>query len=356
MMASHAGIIDKRTFENPTGSIKSGASKQKRKPSASQEARVKYMHAIREKYQLRGFSNTAIELLLKSWRKSTLNQYLVYAKLWFRFSSQGLTPTVRNIIEFLVHLHSKGFNQKQIRQARSAVAILSDVDQIGKHPDIKRIIKGMFEDKPQYPIYTSVWNVNTLFNYLRSIPHQRDLSLEMLSKKVAILICLLAGGQRSQTVHTIKATDILVNADKCIIPIYDTIKQSKEGKHMKPLEFKVYTEDKLCVVQNLTCYLEKTRQIRTASALFLSYQKPYHPVSKDTVRRWVNDMMNKSGIDMNKYVTHSCRAAASSYAHKRKIPLKKIMDSCGWTSESTFANHYRKKIEDDLTIGEQMLL
>ena len=57
------------------------------------------------------------------------------AKLWFRFASQGLTPTVRNIIEFLVHLHSKGLNQKQIRQARSAVAILSDVDQVGKHPD-----------------------------------------------------------------------------------------------------------------------------------------------------------------------------------------------------------------------------
>ena len=246
MVASHAGTIGKRTIANPTSSNKSGTSKQKRKPSSSQETRVKYMHAVRKKYQLRGFSNTAIELFLKSWRKSTLNQYLVYAKLWFSFSSQGLTPTIRNIIEFLVHLHSKGFNQKQIRQARSAVAILSDVDYIGKHPDIKRVIKGVYEDKPHYPIYTSIWNVNILFNYLRSIPHQRHLSLEMLSKKVAILICILAGGQRSQTVHTIKATDILVNADKCIIPIYDTIKQSKEGKHMKPLELKVYNEDKLC--------------------------------------------------------------------------------------------------------------
>ena len=211
------------------------------------------MSAVREKYRVKGFSNTAIELLLKSWRKSTLNQYLVYAKLWFRFSSQGLTPTVRNIVEFLVHLHTKGFNQKQIKQARSAVAILSDVDQIGRHPDIKRVIKGMFEDKPQYPIYTSVWSVRVLFNYFRSIPHQRDLSLKLLSKKVAILICILAGGQRSQTIHTIKATDIQITADKCIIPIYDKIKQSREGKHMKPLEFKVYNEEKLCVIQNLTC-------------------------------------------------------------------------------------------------------
>ena len=90
------------------------------------------MHAIREKYRLKGFSITAIDFIIKSWRKSTLNQYLVYAKLWFSFSRQGLTPTVRNIVEFLVHLHSKGYNHKQIRQARSAVGVLSNVENIGK--------------------------------------------------------------------------------------------------------------------------------------------------------------------------------------------------------------------------------
>ena len=124
---------------------------------------------------------------------------------------------------------------------------------------------------------------------------------------------------------------------------------------MKPLEFKMYSEDKLCVVQNLCSYLEMTKHIRTSAALFLSYQKPYHPVSKDTVRRWVNDIMKKAGINMNKYVTHSCRAAASSYADKKNVPIRKIMDSCGWSSEATFAIHYRKRIKDDQTIGEQLL-
>ena len=102
------------------------------------------MHAIRKKYALKGFSDAAIELFLRSWRQSTLSQYLVYAKLWFRFSTNGLAPTVNTLIEFLVHLHSTGFNQKQIRQARSAISILSDVNNIGKHPDVKRVIKGMF--------------------------------------------------------------------------------------------------------------------------------------------------------------------------------------------------------------------
>ena len=65
---------------------------------------------------------------------------------------------------------------------------------------------------------------------------------------------------------------------------------------------------------------------------------------------------NKAGIDTNKYVTHSCRAAASSFAQKRRVPLKKIIDSCGWALEATFRRHYQKKITGGDTIGEHLLL
>ena len=277
------------------------------------------MSALREKYKLKGFSHRAIDMILKSWRKSTLNQYVVYAKLWFNFAMQGLTPTIRNIVEFLVYLHSKGYNYKQICQARSAVGVLSGITDIGKHPDIKRVMKGMFEEKPQFPIYACIWNVEILFDYFRSLDHQQQLPLDLLSKKLAILIGILAGGQRCQTIHTIKATDIVVTSEKCIIPIYDPIKQSRDGKHMKPLEFKVFSEQKLCVIQNLSTYLERTRPYRTAAPLFLSYQKPYHPVSQDIVTRWVNNVLSKAGIDISRYVTHSCRAAASSFAQSKKI-------------------------------------
>ena len=294
-------------------------------------------------------------MILKSWRHSTLNQYVVYAKLWFAFSKQGLRPTIHNIVEFLVHLHGKGYNYKQICQARSAVGVLSNIENIGKHPVVKRVMKGMFEENPQFPKYSCVWDVNILFRFFRDLPHQNELPLKILSKKLATLLGILAGGQRSQTIHAIKSTDILVVNDKCIIPIYDPVKQTKDGKHMEPLKFKVFHEEKLCVIQNLTTYLERTKCLRKGHQLFISYQKPYKAVSKDTVTRWVNDMMGKSGIDISRYVTHSCRAAASSYAFKKKVPLKRIMDSCGWSSERTFANHYRKKINDNVTIGEQLL-
>ena len=269
---------------------------------------------------------------------------------------QGLRPTLRNIVEFLVHLHSKGFTHDQICAARSAVGVISEIENIGKHPDIKRLMKGLFESNPKFPKYTCVWDVRILFNFFRKMPHQKILPVKILGKKLALLLGILAGGQRSQTIHKINVLHIKVNAEKCVIPIYDPIKQSKHGKHMKPMEFKVYSEEKLCVINNLTEYLLKTRAVRKDPALFISYQKPHRAVTKDTVTRWVNDMMRKPGINMSDYVTHSCRAAASSYAaNVRSVPLKKILSSCGWSSESTFANHYQKDIVDHRTIGESML-
>ena len=212
MVATHSGVDDRRTITDTAVTNKSCFAKQKRRvASSSQETRVKYMLALRGKYQLKGFSDAAVDLMIKSWRKSTINQYLVYAKLWFQFSADGLLPTVRNLVEFLVYLHSKGFNQKQIRQARSAVSAISHLDNMGKQPDVKRIIKGMFEDKPHFPIYSSVWNVKILFRHLRSIPHQRELPLRILSKKLAVLLCILAGGQRSQTIHILSKQRILLS-------------------------------------------------------------------------------------------------------------------------------------------------
>ena len=269
---------------------------------------------------------------------------------------QGLTPTIRNIVEFLSYLHSKGYSHDQICAARSAVGVISDVENIGKHPDVKRLMKGIFEKNPQFPRYASVWDVRILLTYFTNLPHQSKLSLELLTKKLATFIGILAGGQRAQTIHVINVMDIVITGEKCIIPIYSPIKQTRKGKHMKPLEFKVYvSNEKLCVVHNLTTYLQRTKSHRKSPFLFLSYQSPFHHVTRDSVTRWVNDIMSKAGINTKKYVTHSCRAAASSFAYKKHVPLKTIMNSCGWSSANTFANHYNKDITSMETIGERIL-
>ena len=145
------------TYCDSARSDKPNSSKQKRrKASSSRETKHRYLSDIRRKYALKGFSNRAIDLIIKSWRRSTVDQYVTYIKLWYNFSRQGLTSSIRNIIEFLVHLHTQGYTHDQVCAARSAMGTISNFELLGKHPDVKRVMKGMFESNPQLPKYSSV--------------------------------------------------------------------------------------------------------------------------------------------------------------------------------------------------------
>lgn len=277
-------------------------------------------------------------------------QYRPYIDLWIAHALNRcsyLTPPAKEVVEFLCDLHIKGFTYYQICMARSAVSSVVSVSSdttIGKHPLVKRFMKGLFELEPQFPRYKYVWDVSLLLQYLRMLDEPKNLSQKLLGKKLAVLICILAGGQRCQTVHAINILHIKISNGLCYIPFYTKLKQTRKGHHLAPLKFRVYDkEPKLCVITNLTEYLKKTQDKRTDAALFISSQKPYRQVSKDTVSRWVKEMMTNAGIDQN-FVSHSSRSAASSYAKTKGVSLREICDACGWSNEKTFAIHYQKEI------------
>ena len=134
------------------------------------------------------------------------------------------------------------------------------------------------------------------------------------------------------------------------IPIIQKIKQSKPGNHIYPLSFKTYPKDtKLCVVAHLNRYIELTQDLRSSDKLFISYTKPYQVISKDTISRWWKTVMELSGIDIQKYYTHSTRSAASSKVKSMGMSLKNVK-CAGWKSVKTFAQHYDKRIEEELDI------
>ena len=66
-----------------------------------------------------------------------------------------------------------------------------------------------------------IWNVGTIFNYFRQIEHQDQMPVSLLGKKLALLMGLLSGGQRSQTLRSLNIEDMKILGDKCIIPAKD---------------------------------------------------------------------------------------------------------------------------------------
>jgi hypothetical protein len=54
--------------------------------------------------------------------------------------------------------------------------------------------------------------------------------------------------------------------------------------------------------------------------------------------------MNDAGIDTKRFQPHSTRAASTSKANLRAVPLYIIMSTAGWQRAETFQRFYNKPI------------
>ena len=187
-------------------------------------------------------------------------------------------------------------------------------------------MKDIFELQPLFSKYHITWDVRKVLNYFRNFPAISDLILKELSLKLAMLLCLVSRGQGMQTIHLINLKDIKYVREQVFIPNMQKIKQSKSGNHIYPLSFKCYPEDtKLCIAAHLKRYIELTQDLRSSDKLFISYKNPHQAISKDAISRWGKTVMKLSGIDIQKYSTHSTRSAASSKAKSMVMLLKSII-------------------------------
>ena len=190
---------------------------------------------------------------------------------------------VQNVLDFLSKLFYDGHSYSQINKASSALSSIITINKVpcGKHPDVKRFMKGVFELRPTFPKYHMIWDVSKVFNYFRNLPVMSNLTLKELSLNLAMLLCLVSGGQRMQTIHLIDLKDIKYVGEQVFVSIMQKIKQSKPGNHIYPLSFKSYPKDtKLCVVAHLKRYIGLTQDLRSSDKLYLitssSYKQGYY--------------------------------------------------------------------------------
>ena len=87
------------------------------------------------------------------------------------------------------------------------------------------------------------------------------------------------------------------------------------------------------MVQHLREYIHQTDALRKDhSQLLLSYVKAFRPVARDTVSRWVKQVLQYAGIDVTKYSAHSCRAASTSNVKVKDLNITEIMKRAGWST------------------------
>ena len=130
------------------------------------------------------------------------------------------------------------------------------------------------------------------------------------------------------------------------ISVGDKLKQTRSGYHLHELEFPAYSPDKnLCPVFTVREYLSRTKPLRgKVTILFISFVRPYRPVGKSTVSRWVKTTLGLAGVDLTRFKPHSIRAASTSAASQVSVPLATINRTAGWSNQCTFALYYQKEV------------
>ncbi|KAK3084999.1 hypothetical protein FSP39_022968 [Pinctada imbricata] len=170
------------------------------------------------------------------------------------------------------------------------------------------------------------------------------LTFKDLTLKSVMLLTLLTG-QRAQTIHLLKVSDVNISNVDVRIVYSSLLKTTRPGFHLSDSIIHAFdSDDALCLVKTLTRYLLVSETLRheNCDELFIGTMKPFKGVSRDTVRRWIKTVMKNAGVDIQVFKPHSTRAASTSAAKQAGVQISDIMKCAGWTNAQTFSRFYDK--------------
>ena len=226
-----------------------------------------------------------------------------------------------------------------INSARSALSAILPVIQgksIGEHPLVTRLMKGVRAKRPSLPRYKYTWDPSPVINYLKTGSE----SLKEKTLKLTMLLALVTG-QRAQTLHALKISDMHSSESEISFIISSPLKTRDPGTTIHLSRFE---QEELCIVRQVHQYLDMTEQIRKDDRLLISFVKPHKQVSCDTVRRWILTVMRSTGIDTTHFKSHSTRASSTSAAFRNKVPIAAVMKAGMWKNQNTFTKFYNRPV------------
>lgn len=289
-----------------------------------------------------------------------MKQYDSPLKSWWLFCKKYNIDTyeasIPYILKFLSESFESGASYGTINTTRSALSLLIS-PKIGSDERIKRFMRGVYRTKPPAPKYNLTWDPGVVLTYLANLYPNEDISLEKITKKVVTILALTTG-HRVQTLSLINIKNIKIMSDKIQIYIPDIIKTSKTG-HLQPLlHLKTFeSRIEICPVLTVKCYINRTKPLRSSTDnLILTFKKPHHKASTQTISRWIKTTLHESGIDVNSLTAHSTRHASTSAAKRSGISIDQIQRTAGWSQNSaTFARHYNRPVIQDPTVFSDVI-
>lgn len=300
--------------------------------------------------KLKGIPDTSVDIFLASITTATFKQYNSSWKKWWQYCCEGnhdmFNPSMSVIIKFLTNKFEEGASYGSLSSLRAAISLITTTD-ISNDSRLCRFFKGVYNLRPNKPKYNVTWDPTAVLDYLATWYPNESITIEQLTLKITSLMALTTG-HRAQTLSLIDISNVVQRSDGYEIKITERIKTSGVNRQ-QPLLVLPFFEEKphICVAKTLRCYLTRTSGRREVNSerLLITFKKPYHAASSQTISRWIKAVLKKSGVDTTQFSAHSTRHASTSAAYRKGVSLDQVRITAGWTSKSgAFAKFYNRPV------------
>ena len=337
---------------SPAGAVSSTTRSVREPASAAAPSSIGRLDYLRDALEDRGLSAGARNLWLAAWRSSTSS---TYESAWRQFSRwcgerqiDCLSATPTAVSNFLSDAFDQGRAYRTLNVYRSAISTAlppSGGQPLGQHRDVCQVMRGAFHRRPPQPRYSASWDVSEVLSNVQTWGSNDDLSLNHLSWKLVLLLALT----RAPRVGELQALDCrhMQRLPDGVLFRLSTLTKTQRSGGPHTFFFPSFPSDaRLCPVRCLTSYLARTASFRPsaqeshADPLFLAIPAPHHPVSTDTLSRWLKSALGKCGVDTATFKAHSTRGASTTAAREQGVTMEVILATADWSRPHTFVAHY----------------
>ena len=250
-------------------------------------------------------------------------------------------------------MFDSGLSASTLRFVKSALSfyLRESHSYVVNHHLVGRLLRSFEKVRPSVPRYVVTWDVNKVLHYLDSWFPYNTLSLKQLTLKTCMLIAL-SSSDRAQTLQNMRIDRCVCTARGMEFPIFSRLKTSRHLKRPRVVVCPRWSKPSLDVEKCVTAYLSRTFTLRwkvvrsgkpKPTQLFISH-KTGLPVARNTISRWLTEVMALSGIDTSYFKGHSTRGASTSKAKSRGANPTQIIQQGDWTNVTTFENHYHREV------------
>ena len=147
---------------------------------------------------------------------------------------------------------------------------------VGKHPMVTRLLKGVFNKRPPKKKLGVPWSVDKVLATLKSWGEPKHLSLKLLSWKTTMLLALATAKRMSSLALLSVAEGHMAVGENSVILL-----PSKNKKHSRPghiigrIKVDRFEDIELDPVAHLKEYLSRTEGLPVGTRLLIITQKPF---------------------------------------------------------------------------------